>query len=207
MTLVGLLLVSGFALLAVESVGYSRGGYNSAFWRLPLDEKLDHVGEHRREWWWISIWSMVGLFTVSAGLFGLVSLLADSGEATLAHVALGGYVVAALAWVFGSTIQAAAIPEAATQRAQSGATPTWLQPIWNAAFLTELFWIVGSNLAYAVIGVAILRTGLVGDWAGWIALVGGVLTSVVVLLKRDGFPQLGILIPAVLGVAAILESF
>ena len=45
-TLVGILLLSGVILLAVEAVGYVRGGYNSAFWKLPLDEKLDHVADH-----------------------------------------------------------------------------------------------------------------------------------------------------------------
>lgn len=206
MVLVGVLLLSGFVLIAVESIGYTRGGYNSAFWRLPLDEKLDQVADHRWEWWWISIWSLVGLFTVSGGVFGLAALLADEGEPVLAYVALGGYVVAVLAWVFGVTVQAAAVSEASKQREESGVTPTWLHPFWNAAFLTELVWIVGSNVAYSLLGFSILQTGLVADWAGWIALIGGALTAVVVLIVRNGFPQLGILIPAVLGVALLMEA-
>ena len=54
MVLVAALLLSGLVLVAVESVGYVRGGYDSAFWRLPLDAKLDQVAEHRWEWWWVS---------------------------------------------------------------------------------------------------------------------------------------------------------
>lgn len=206
MVLIGILLLSGFALIAVESVGYVRGGYNSAFWRLPLDEKLDHVVEHRWEWWWISIWPLVGLFTLSGGIFGFVYLLADAGEPVLAYAALGGYVVTVLAWVFGVIVQSAAVSEASKQRADAGLTPAWLHPLWNAAFLAEGVWIVGSNLAYSVVGVAILQSGLVADWAGWVALIGGLLTAIGVLILRDGAPQLGSLIPAVIGVALLIES-
>jgi hypothetical protein len=206
MILIGILLLSGFALIAVESGGYTRGGYNSAFWRLPLDDKLDHVHAHSREWWWISIWPLIGLVTVTSGVFGFASLLADGGEPVLAYVGLGGYVVVVLAWVFGLTVQAAGVSEAARQRAESGATPAWLHPLWNAAFLTEMFWIVGSNFVYALAGLAILRTGVVADWSGWVALVGGPLIALGVLVRRDGFPQLGILIPAVLGVALLIRA-
>jgi hypothetical protein len=40
MLLVGILLVAGIGLIAVEAVGYNRGENNAEFWRLPLDEKL-----------------------------------------------------------------------------------------------------------------------------------------------------------------------
>lgn len=207
MVLVGILLLSGFVLIGVESIGFTKGGYNAAFWRLPLDQKLDHVAGHRWEWWWISVWPLVGLFTVSGGVFGLAALLADEGEPVLAYVALGAYVVAVLAWVFGVTVQAAAVSEASKQKEESGATPPWLPPFWNAAFLAELVWIVGSNVVYSLLGLSILQTGLVADWAGWTALIGGALTAVVVLIVRDGFPQLGIMIPAVLGIALLVEAF
>lgn len=204
--LVGVLLLSGFALIAVESVGYVRGGYNSAFWRLPLDQKLDHVADHRWEWWWITLWPLVGLFTVSGGVFGLTYLLADGGEPVLAYVALGGFVISVLSWVFGVSIQAAAVSEASKQRTEAGVTPEWIHPFWNAAFLLEVVWIVGSNIAYSLVGVAILQTGVVADWAGWVALIAGAVTAVVVLFVRDGFPQLGILVPAVIGVALLIEA-
>lgn len=206
MTLVGVLLLSGLALVAVEAVGYARGGYDSAFWKLPLDEKLDHVAEHRWEWWWISLWGLVGLFLLTGGIFGFARLLADSGEPLLAYVAVGGYTVAALAWVHGLIVQASAVSEAAKQRTDTGTTPSWLHPFWSGAFVAELVWISGANLAYALIGLAILQTDVVADWAGWVALVGGVFIAVAVLIAREGFPQLGYLPPAAIGIALLIES-
>jgi hypothetical protein len=203
---VGILLLSGLALVAVESPGYIRGGYGSAFWRLPLDDKLDHVVEHRFEWWWISIWTLVGLFTLSGGVFGFVVLVAGAGETVLVSVALGGYVVAVVSWVFGVIIQAGAVAEASQQRAQSGTTPAWLSPFWASAYFAEVVWIVGSNIAYSVLGVAVLGTGVVADWAAWVAIIGGGLIALGVLAVREGFPQLGLLVPAALGIALLFEA-
>ena len=206
MVLVAILLLSGLGLVAVESVGYVRGGYDSAFWKLPLDDKLDHVEGHRWEWWWVSVWGLVGLFLLSGGMFGLTQLLAEAGEPVLASAALGGYVVAVLAWVIGLTIQAAAVSEAARQRADTGTTPSWLHPFWNGAYFAELSWITGANLAYVLIGVTALRTGLVSGWAGWITLIGGIVIATGVLITREGFPQLGYLPPAVIGIALLIEN-
>jgi hypothetical protein len=199
-------LVSGIGLVAVEAVGYIRGGYDSAFWKLPLDDKLDHVAEHRWEWWWVSIWELVGLFLMTGGIAGLTHLLAEAGESILAFVALGGYLVALFAWVFGLITQAATVSQAAHQRIETGTTPSWIHPLWQAGYFAEGAWVLGTNLAYAVIGVAILQTGLVAVWAGWVALALGALIVVAVLITRAGFPQLGILLPAVIGVALLVEA-
>lgn len=206
MALVGFLLLTGPGLVAVEAVGYTRGGYNSAFWASPLDEKLDHVLGHQWEWWWISIWGLVGLFLLSGGVLGFAYLLADAGAPVIAYVALGGFLVAVLAWVFGLIIQAAAVSEAAKQRQVNGITPMWLHPLWSAGFLAELVWIVGANISYALLGVAVLDTSLVANWAGWVMLVAGAVTSIGFLLARDGFPQLGYLLPAVAGVALLIAG-
>ncbi|MEE8376716.1 MAG: hypothetical protein V3S26_10395 [Acidimicrobiia bacterium] len=48
--------------------------------------------------------------------------------------------------------------------------------------------------------------GLVATWSGWAAIRLGVLIPVVVLMTRVGFPQLGLLVPFVVGISAIIES-
>ncbi len=206
MTWVGVLLTSGLVLIAVEAVGSVRERYDSAFWRLPLDEKLDHVAAHPRGWWWISLWGLAGFWLLTGGVFGLTNLLAEAGDPVLSYVALGGFVLAALTGAVGLITQATAAAEAAKQRAEGGATPAWLQPLWNGAFLAELSWIVGANLAYALFGALILQTGLVAGWAGWVAVIGGSVTAVGVLIARDGLPQLGYFPPAAIGIALLIES-
>ena len=86
-------------------------------------------------------------------------------------------------------------------------TPNWIHPFRDAGYLAEGAWILGTNIAYAVIGVAILQSGLVATWSGWAAIGLGVLIPVVVLVTRVGFPQLGLLVPFIVGISVIIESF
>jgi hypothetical protein len=65
-------------------------------------------------------------------------------------------------------------------------------------------WVIGANLAYVLVGWAILQSGLVGAWAGWAAIVLGVGIPVAIALVRDLFPQLGLLVPFILGIALLI---
>lgn len=206
MLLTGILLASVFALLLIESVGYRRGGFNGAFWQLSLDDKLDHVAKHDHDWWWVGSWSLVGLFLLTGGLSALTYLLADAGEPVLAFVGLGIYLVALIAWIYGLLFQTAGMSQAAKQRQETGVTPSWIHPLWYAGYLSEGGWVVGANIAYAVIGLAILNTGLLPGWAGWTAIAFGVLIPVGVAITKAAFPQLADLAPLVIGVAAIIEA-
>jgi hypothetical protein len=206
MLLVGILLVSGLGMIIVESPGYNRGGYDGKFWKLPLDDKLDHVVENKKYWWWISVWGLVGVLLMTSGLMGFTYLLADAGEPVLAYVAIGGYLVALMAWVMGMVLQAPVIVKAATERADTGGTPGWLHPFWDTGYLAEGVWILGANLAYAVMGLAILQSGLVGTWAGWAALVLGLLIPIAIVITKAGFPQLAEVVPFIVGIALIIES-
>lgn len=204
MLLVGILLVLPLALLVVEVPAYYRGGYDSAFWALPIDEKLDHIAGHARYWWWLSILGLVGIIALIAGVTGLAGLIVDSGQTVISFVALGVFVPSAMAWIFGSIVQTGAMPQAAKQRTASGETPPWVHPLWSAAWTAEITYIVGANIAYAIFGYALLDFGI-AEWVGWVAIVGGLLTALAVVVLRNGFPQLAILLPGLIGVALILS--
>ncbi len=204
MIVVGVLLTAGLALVAVESVGYVRGGFNSEFWALSLDDKLARVGEQQWAWWWVASWSLVGLFLMSAGVVGLTQMLAEAGEPTLAAVALGGFLVALMAWVAAQLIQAAAVSRAARVRVETGETPGWMRPLWDAAYLAEAIWVFGTNLAYAVFGLALVQTALIAPWAGWTVSAVSLAIVASVAILREGFPQLGILAPAFIGVMLLI---
>lgn len=205
MILVGVLLVSGLGLSLVGSFSV-RAGYNSAFWRLPLDEKLDHISKQQGAWWWMSIWELFGLFAMTAGIAGLTWLLIDGGEPVLASVAVGAYLVALTPWMFGLTFQAAGVARAARSRGETGVTPDWLQPFWDTAFLGELTWVIGSNIAHAVFGLALVQAALVATWVGWVAFGLAAAVAVVVAIVRDGFPQLGALVPLIIGIALLISA-
>lgn len=205
--LVGVLLVCSVLVgWTGTGVAYANAGYRGDFWRLPLDDKLDHVHNHRRGWWLLSLGQLLGLAVLTGGFTGLVSLLSDAGEPILAQVSLGVYLVALMAWVFGLIVQTMSIPRAATQRAESGSTPDWVQAFWDAGYLAEASWVIGANLAYLVAGLAILQSGLVASWVGWVAIVIGGAVPLVVVATRDGFPELSQLVPLIIGIALIVSA-
>ncbi len=203
MLLVGVLLVGGLVVATAEVVPYVRGGYDSAFWRLPLDAKLNHVAAHTGDWWLLSITQIVSLVLLTAGLAGFVSLFPDP---TLATVGFGAFLVGLIAWTFGLIVQTAAVPKAATERSETGTTPAWLQPLWAAGYLAEITWIVAANLAYVVIGVALLRSGILPAWSGWASAGVALLLIIVIATTRNGFPQMALMAPFLIGVAAIIEG-
>lgn len=205
MQLVGWLLVGALLVSAVAGLAGSARGYNGAFWRLPLDDKLDFVHTHRRDWWWMAGLDLTAMFAVTAGTLGITYLLAEAGRPLVAYVGFGGYLVAMAAWVFGLVTQAAMVPRAATQRFESGGTPAWIQGLWDAAYLAEGVWVIGANLAYVIIGVALLQSDLVAAWAGWAAIGVGAAIAVTVVLVRDGFPQLSLIVPLVVGIALLVD--
>lgn len=200
--LVGILLVLGLGASLVGSLSLG-AGYNSAFWRLPMNEKLDHIFNQRRAWWWMSLWELVGLFAMTAGLAGLTWLLVDGGEPVLASVAVGSYVVALIPWQFGLIFQTAGVSRASRSRAETGRTPDWLQPLWDTAYLGEIIWIVGANLAHAIFGLALVQTALVAPWVGWAGLALALVIIASVAIFRDGFPQLGGIVPLLFGIALL----
>lgn len=206
MLLIGVLLTSVIMVVGVEVVGYRRGGYDSEFWRLPLDDKLDHVVANLRDWWWISIWGLVGIALMTGGVSGLVFALHAAGAPVAGSVGLGVYMVAVIAWAFGLIIQTTAVATAAVDRLETGFTPGWIQPLWNAGYLAEGTWIIGANLAYVLIGVSVLQSGLIASWAGWASIVLGLAIPMAVVALRNGFPQLAGIVPFILGFAIIIDS-
>lgn len=203
MILVGVLLVVPMLLVAVQAVGYVRGRFNGEFWSLPLDEKLDRVAVKKWEWWWVAVWDLVGLFAMTAGMAGFIFLLADEGEGVLAFVSFGAYLVVLFCWVVGLIFQTAGMSRAATEKTESGSTPSWIHPLWDAGYLAEGSWVIGSNLAYVPLGIAIIRAGMPAVWAGWAAVALGGAIAVTVVAMRDGFPQL---VPLVVGVALLIAG-
>ena len=206
MLLTGLLLISGVVLLLIQAPAYRRGGFDGSFWRMPIADQLDRIGEKNREWWWLAGWSVAGLVLMTGGFASLASLLGEAGEPALAFSGLGIYLVAMAAWMFGLAVSYAAMAEAAKQKAESGGTPSWVAPLGRSGYVAEATWVIAANFAYVFAGAAVLATGLLPAWAGWSVVGIGAALALVVSLTRYAFPQMSDLAPLVLGVAAILEA-
>lgn len=202
--LVGIVLLAVIPLFAIESVGYRRGRIDSAFFRMSMGEKLDHLADHIRDWWLVTIGSVITLIVTVAGMAGVAGLLADAGEGAVAWMSFSVVALSGMGMLVATAMGGAGLTVASQQRTESGVTPTWVDPIWQSLYVLEGIWVIGANLAYIGFGIAILATDIVGAWAGWAAIGTGAVIVAAVAILRDGFPQLSLLVPLVLGVAFVL---
>jgi hypothetical protein len=200
----GLVLLLIAPLLFAEAPAYVRGGYTAEFWRSSPDEKLDHVAAHPRYWVQMGLAWLPVLVLAVAGMAAFTAQLAALGQATVAYASLGAYITGSAAWLFAVMLQTAAVRRAAEIRAATGTTPDWLQPVWDITGWAELAYIAAANVAFIGWGIAVLDTGHPASWAGWACLALAAVALLVVGFTREGFPQLGVLVPVVLGVALVL---
>ncbi len=201
----GILLILIAPLMLVEYPAYSRGGYTSAFWSLPRDDKLDHIAAETAHWVRLGAVWIPMLALAVAGLGGFASQLAAEGAGTLAWAGLAAYVFGAVAWLVGVMAQSVAIRVAAELRRDTGSNPDWAEVAWTTAWWSELTFVLVANLAFVAWGIAMLDTGFPAEWMGWTAVLLGTVAVVIVGLVREAFPQLGVLVPIVLGVALLLH--
>ena len=198
--LVGGLLIAHVVFCAVEFVGYRRGRFGWEFWESPLDAKLDHVGRHNSAWWLMTLPWFPILAVTTAGLAALAFLLAD----VTGWAAFGVFVLAVAAWLIVLSVQNATTTVAAQRQALTGRTPDWAVAAWQVGYVLERVWIVFANLAAIGYGVAVLRTALLPNWLGWAAIAVGLAIPIIVLLTRDGFPELALPAYLTLGVALLM---
>jgi hypothetical protein len=150
---------------------------------------------------WIGVMS-----AVVAGMTALALLLADAGEPALAGVGLGLFLVAALCWCIGVLFQGAPAAVAAQARRDGGETPGWLAPLFAAIGWMEVTYVVGTAVAYVVLGAAMVESEFPAAWTGWASVAIAILTIAGVLVARSWvtFPELPLVVPVVVGVALFL---
>lgn len=201
---VGIILLLIIPLLFVEAPAYYRGGYRTDFWKLSLDEKLDHIAQQPDYFTRMGVVWLPILTLAVAGMTAFTYQLASEGAGTLAYAALGAFLVGSFSWLAGVLIQTTSMRRAAEVRSETGSTPDWLQAGWTMAWWSELTYVAAANLAFIAWGAAILDTGFPADWMGWTAIILGVVALLMVLFAKEAFPQLGVTVPIVLGVALVL---
>ena len=202
---VGIVLVLIFPLLFIEAPAYTRGGYTAEFWRLSLDDKLDHIAQQPDYFTRMGVaWLPILALTVAA-MTAFSYQLASLDAGTLGYLALGAFLFGAFAWLVGVLVQTTSMRRAAAIRAATGVTPDWLEAAWSAAWWSELTFVAAANVAFIVWGVAILDTGFPADWMGWAAIGLGVAALLMVGFAREAFPQLGVIVPIILGVALLVS--
>lgn len=135
-------------------------------------------------------WSIVsGFITLALGLAGLSSLLRHAGDPLLSDVGLTAFVIGAVAMIVVevSWLTAAGLPDGLT-----GA-------------LVRIF-VILAFLSQAAYGAALLQTGLLPGWLGWITVVWNIGWLVVLLGAKDPYyPILHLQLPVLTGILLLVS--
>jgi Domain of unknown function (DUF4386) len=162
--LVGAALAGG---LVVFLVGAAR-------WRLayerPPAEALRVIAEDRARRAWIHLWMLVALFVTPAGVAALGLLLADP-VAVMAAVVYG---LGAVCFVGSLAFRLTVVPWAAQETADRGEPPAGFLALDAWAGALYVVHMASAYAASALLGAALLRTGALPAWLGWVGVGWGV---------------------------------
>lgn len=166
--LVGAVLLAGLVIFLVGAVR----------WRMtyerPLAEALRVIAGDRPRRAWIHLWMIVALLVTPAGLGALGLLLADPVARVLAVMASVVYAIGAVCWVVSLAFRLTVVPWAAEQTLGQGEPPTGFAALdaWAGALYT--LHMASSYVAFALLGCALLPSGDVPGWLGWLGIGWGI---------------------------------
>jgi hypothetical protein len=124
----------------------------------------------------------------------------EAGDRFLSFLGLVAYLLGAVFWIMHLAFRLTVQISAAQQATLTGTDPAWYEPwrFWNSLLFG--FYHVLAYLAIALNGAAILKTGLLPRWVGWIWILFALL-----MLPSFG-PPLMVHIPLWLGGMLVLRQ-
>ncbi len=160
----GGVLVAG---LVIFMVGAAR-------WRLayerPPAESLPLIHADRRRRAWIHRWMLVAMFVTSAGVAGVAAV----GGGAVAAMAAVVYAVGAVCMIAMIAFRLTVVPWAAERTVSDGAPPNGYAALDAWAGTLYVAHMASAYAAFAVLGAALLESGLLPAWAGWVGVGLGV---------------------------------
>jgi hypothetical protein len=171
----------------------------------PPHEWLRLVGEHQSLWRWSTILFIAGTIVTLMGAAGLTALLQGARDPGFAQLGLLAFAVGAALWIVTQAARLTVEPWAAKALADTGAIPD----VYTAVTLwTGALFVIYTILTFAglsLYGGGILTSTLLPGWAGWIAVIYGVVGLIAFAVVRDMPPFVHYLMPIVIGTLLLVQ--
>lgn len=139
--------------------------------------------------------------------FGLLThLLQEAGAPALSILSLVLFAFAALLYTIDIAFQHSVTPWAAEHAARTGSAPDIYEPLrhWMTTSVQNIYMILGL-LGIIGYGWAILRTGLLPGWLGWLAIGWGGIWTLETIITYDAFPGMLYILPVVMGIVLLAQ--
>jgi hypothetical protein len=168
-------------------------------------EKLLIIAKHPEEYRWGFRIILVGWVVAALGYVMLTVLLRDAGDpiiSTLASVLFLMGIASAIAfWGFSLTANVLA----AEEMARTEIMPEYYKVlVMSAESLLGVYQLL-ALLATAGFGWALLQTGILPNWVGWITLGWGILWAGVHIRSDETVPLLPMVMQIVIGISLLLK--
>jgi hypothetical protein len=173
--------------------------------KLPRREKLLIVARHTDEYRWGFRIILIGWVVAALGYVMLAVLLRDAGDpiiSTLASVLfLIGIASAFVFWSFSVMVNVLA----AEEMARTSNVPAYYEILQLSAESSLGIYQLLGLLATAGFGWALLQTGMLPSWVGWMTLGFGVVWAGVFLKTSEAIPLLPMVMQVVIGISLLLK--
>ena len=173
--------------------------------KLPRRERLLIIARHLDAYRWGFRIVLVGWVVAALGYVMLAVLLRDAGDpmiSTLAAVLfLIGIASAFVFWAFSVSPTLLA----AEEMARTSNVPVYYEILQLSAESSLGIYQLLGLLATAGFGWALLQTGILPSWVGWMTLGFGVVWAGVFLKTSEAIPLLPMVMQVVIGVSLLLN--
>jgi hypothetical protein len=170
---IGGLLVAGFVTFLV----------GAAFWRPatyqgPLPLALTAMAEEPGRMRWIQSWMIVGVVLTTLGVVMLARWLGARGQVTASTLGASLFGIGSMAMLLSLTFGLTVRIWAAAETASTGQVPFGFEALHRWATLLYAIHMVAAYLAWALLGVALLRCGAAPAWLGASGIGAGCLLAI-----------------------------
>jgi len=173
--------------------------------KLPRRERLLIIARHPDAYRWGFRIVLVGWIVAALGYVMLAALLRDAGDPIISTLASVLFLIAiASAFVFWAFSVSPTLL-AAEETARTSNVPEYYESLQLAAESSLGVYQLLGLLATAGFGWALLQTGMLPSWVGWLTLGFGVVWAGVFLKTSEAIPLLPMVMQVVIGVSLLLK--
>ncbi len=171
---------------------------------LPPREWLRLVFAHPRLWRWGTILFISGVIITILGLAMLTSVLRDAGDRTFSLLGLIAFAFGSVLWVMSLAFRLSIDPWAAQETEKTAVIPEFYVPLTRWTGVLFVMYTVLAFSALSAYGAAVLSTGVLPHWVGWLAIVYGLAGLGLLGFTGDSYPFLHYLMPILIGILLLL---
>ncbi len=177
----GWMLTAGLVVFMIGAVGW-RMGFQSPV----LAETLRNVGSQSARWLWIHAWIAAGVLLTVMGLAAWLEIARAAGDRSRTPAGVTLYAVGAVLWLIAIGIRVTVQSWAAGEVVGGRGVPEIYPAIHRLAGLLYAAHMLVAYVSAILLGLGVLRSGILSALTGWIGVVGGAIFALGFLLARGG---------------------